>query len=162
MFKLKFYSIIVLIAIIISSCDKEDFSSNGFLIINVNNGPTLSAKFVNSPLPSRENEFSFQATNRAMIFALFENNSEAYLDIWPSDLDANNVKTNKKYSSLGNWERGQDDFELLIYMNGAEVSFDNSEITFSKYSLPGEIKGEFKATNKGMQVINGSFNFSMK
>jgi len=151
--------LIIFVSLSMVSCFNEKPNSKGNLTINIVGGKTLVAKYVSGPLPTEPNQFSFQATNRAILLAYFNNNSDAYFDIWPSSLDPKDIQINKKYSSLGSWERGQDDFELLIRIDGTKVSYDYCEIVFSKYDLSGKIQGEFKATNKGVAVVNGNFNF---
>ncbi len=150
-------------AIVFNSCKKEESTSNpGNLKIVINNGPTLTANFVDEPIANSTNTFSFQSTNRAMIFAYFNTTNDAYLDIWPLDKIGNNIIVNKKYTSNGDWTQNQDDFEFGCTVNGSNLQYDYCEITFSKYKVPGEIEATFKATKNNLVIATGNFSFVSK
>lgn len=156
---------LLLIGSLFIGCKKEETttaSNSGTFNLEITNGSKLKATFTNDPIPNSNNTFSFQSTNRAMLFVYFDTNNDATLDIWPSDKIGKNVKINKKYTSSGNWMNNQDDFEFSAMINGNDLSYDYAEITFTKYSVPGEIVGTFNVKKNNSIVAKGDFSFTSK
>jgi len=154
--------LVSLLLLIFTGCKKEETPNNGTFNLEITNGAKLKATFTTSPIANSINTFSFQSTNRAMLFVYFDVSNDEYLDIWPSDHIGRNVKINKKYTSRGDYMAYQDDFEFLATINGNDLSYDYAEITFTKYSVPGEIVGTFNVKKNNSIVAKGDFSFTSK
>jgi hypothetical protein len=142
------------------SCTDEKPESKGYLTIQIEKGPKLSAEFVKSPIPSAQNQFGAQATNRFIMMALFETDTNASFDIWTADKNPENIKVNKIYSNKGDWMKSQDSFDMYISIKGKDLIHDYREISFSKFNINGIVEGTFKVSNKGLAVASGEFKFN--
>jgi hypothetical protein len=156
----KLFFVLFFSAFLFFSCSDEEPGSKGFLTIQIEKGPKLSAEFVKSPIPSSQNQFGAQATNRFIMTALFETDTDADFQIWTADKKPENIKVNKIYSNKGDWGKNQDDFDMYITIKGKDLVHDYREISFSKFTVDGVVEGTFKVSNKGLTVATGEFKFN--
>lgn len=149
---------------LILSCSNDDIESGiGKFNINID-GKTLSAKYVNIPIPTQNGTFSMQYSkssdtfkHKFYFFILFDNQNEAYLDIYTKDFPL----TNTLYTSTqtGNY------VDFLLILDNYDFDASRYVVSFSKFSYPGQIAGTLKVYKRNPSnigdtlVLTGDFDF---
>jgi hypothetical protein len=145
--------------IILNGCSKSDSTKTGTFSFTKINGKTYTAKYVNTPLPTKNGTFSLQYIKSSetriswLFWVLIDNNNHLGLDIIGRPVvNGNTYVTSPVFGR---------EVTFYAFLDNQDLSTNGKpSVVFEKSTYPGQIIGTFSVYNPDNTLLGtGKFDF---